>query len=67
MGSVLLSGVSTRQLGDLLAEQSIETNVEFFPLSPGMQKVGGLKIVDLISGYTKEVDHLCDVFVEYDD
>jgi len=67
MGSVLLSGVSTRQLGDLLPDQAIETKVEFFPLSPGLQKVGGLKIVDLISGYTKEVDHLCDVFVEYDE
>lgn len=67
MGSVLLSGVSTRQLGDLSPEQTIETKVEFFPLSPGLQKIGGLKLVDLISGYIKEVDHLCDVFVEYDD
>ncbi|KAG2177110.1 hypothetical protein INT43_007766 [Umbelopsis isabellina] len=67
MGSVLLSGINTRQLGELLPEQTIETTVEFFPLSPGLQKVGGLKIADAISGYAKEIDHLCDVFVEYDD
>ncbi|KAI8343259.1 hypothetical protein BC941DRAFT_410882 [Chlamydoabsidia padenii] len=63
MGSVLLSGLSTRLLGDLPSNESTETRLEFFPLTPGLQRVGGLKVVDTITGYTKDVDHLCDVFV----
>ncbi|KAG0166397.1 hypothetical protein DFQ28_007258 [Apophysomyces sp. BC1034] len=63
MGSVLLSGLSSRQLGEVAPNQSTETELEFFPLTPGLQRVGGLKVMDLLTGYTKDIDHLCDVFV----
>ncbi|KAI8048947.1 uncharacterized protein B0P05DRAFT_564098 [Gilbertella persicaria] len=63
MGSVLLSGLSSRPLGELQPGQSTQTHVEFFPLTPGLQRVGGLRVMDLLSGYTKEIDHLCDIFV----
>ncbi|KAG1470892.1 hypothetical protein G6F56_002427 [Rhizopus delemar] len=63
MGSVLLSGLGSRQLGDLGPNQSTETELEFFPLTPGLQRVGGLRVTDLISGYTKDVDNVCDIFV----
>ncbi|CAO3626981.1 unnamed protein product [Cunninghamella echinulata] len=63
MGSVLLSGLSTYSLGELGPSDSLETQLEFFPLTPGLQRLGGLKIRDLTSGYTKDIDHLCDVFV----
>ncbi|PKC12275.1 DUF974-domain-containing protein [Rhizophagus irregularis] len=63
MGSVLLSGPSTNYLGELASDAFVEFSLEFFPLSPGLQKVGGLKVVDKISGYTKEIDHLTDIFV----
>lgn len=63
MGSVLLSGLSSRQLGEVGANQSTETHIEFFPLTPGLQRVGGLRVMDLLSGYTKDIDHICDVFV----
>ncbi|KAI7868581.1 hypothetical protein BDF14DRAFT_1791807 [Spinellus fusiger] len=63
MGSVLLSGLSSRQLGDLAPGQSTETQIEFFPLTPGLQRVTGLRVMDLLTGYMKDVDHLCDVFV----
>jgi hypothetical protein len=63
MGSVLLSGPSTKYLGELASDAFVEFSLEFFPLSPGLQKVGGLKVVDKISGYTKEIDHLTDIFV----
>ncbi|KAI8967021.1 hypothetical protein BDF20DRAFT_902939 [Mycotypha africana] len=63
MGSVLLSGPNTKQLGEVTINQYIETQVEFFPLTPGLQRVGGLKVIDLLSGYTKDVDHLCDITV----
>ncbi|KAI9255737.1 hypothetical protein BDA99DRAFT_427555, partial [Phascolomyces articulosus] len=62
MGSVLLSGLSTRNLGEVAANQSTETQLEFFPLTPGLQRVGGLRVVDLLTGYTKDIDHLCDMF-----
>ncbi|KAI8149512.1 hypothetical protein BJV82DRAFT_588327 [Fennellomyces sp. T-0311] len=63
MGSVLLSGLSTRNLGEVAANQSTETQLEFFPLTPGLQRVGGLRVVDLLTGYTKDIDHLCDMYV----
>jgi hypothetical protein len=63
MGSVLLSGVASQQVGELSSSGSVETQLEFFPLTPGLQRVGGLKVMDLITGYTKDIDHLCDIFV----
>jgi hypothetical protein len=63
MGSVLLSGLSSKQLGEVPANQSTETQIEFFPLTPGLQRVGGLRVLDLLSGYTKDIDHVCDIFV----
>lgn len=63
MGSVLLSGLNSKQLGEVPANQSTETQLEFFPLTPGLQRVGGLKVMDLLSGYTKDIDHVCDIFV----
>jgi hypothetical protein len=63
MGSVLLSGLSSKQLGEVPANQSTETQIEFFPLTPGLQRVGGLRVMDLLSGYTKDIDHVCDIFV----
>ncbi|CAO3597552.1 unnamed protein product [Absidia cylindrospora] len=63
MGSVLLSGLGSRIIGDLAPNASTETQLEFFPLTPGLQRVGGLKVMDTTTGYTKDVDHLCDVFV----
>ncbi|CAG8544498.1 2446_t:CDS:1 [Acaulospora morrowiae] len=63
MGSVLLSGSSSKILGELEPDGTIDFELEFFPLSPGLQRVGGLKVADLISGYTKEIEHLTDVFV----
>ncbi|CAO3614235.1 unnamed protein product [Mucor hiemalis] len=63
MGSVLLSGLSSRQLGEVPANQSSETQIEFFPLTSGLQRIGGLRVMDLLSGYTKDIDHVCDIFV----
>lgn len=63
MGSVLLSGLSSRHIGEVSPNQSTETQVEFFPLTPGLQRVGGLRVMDLLSGYTKDIDHICDIFV----
>ncbi|KAL9544021.1 hypothetical protein MBANPS3_007838 [Mucor bainieri] len=63
MGSVLLSGLSSRQLGEVGPAQSTDTQIEFFPLTPGLQRVGGLRVMDLLSGYTKDIDHICDIFV----
>ncbi|RHZ79237.1 hypothetical protein Glove_150g62 [Diversispora epigaea] len=65
MGSTLLSGQSSEMLGELISDGIIEFELEFFPLSPGLQRVGGLKLTDIISGYTKEFDHLTDVFVVF--
>ncbi|CAJ0642042.1 14680_t:CDS:2 [Entrophospora sp. SA101] len=61
--SVLISGISTIQLGELSPDAYIDFNMEFIPLSPGLQKITGIKITDIISNYTKEIDHFTDIFV----
>ncbi|KAF9899744.1 hypothetical protein BX616_002867 [Lobosporangium transversale] len=65
MGAVLLSGPNSRQLGAVPAGGEVRVRLDWFPLVGGVQKIGGIRIVDIISGYTVEVDHLTNCFVEH--
>ncbi|KAL1924839.1 uncharacterized protein VTP21DRAFT_4493 [Calcarisporiella thermophila] len=66
MGSVLLNGLSTHTLGEVAPGKQIVFELEFFPLTPGIQRLGGLRFTDLVSGYAKDVNHLADVFVMFE-
>ncbi|KAI7829013.1 hypothetical protein BC939DRAFT_442544 [Gamsiella multidivaricata] len=65
MGSVLLSGPNSRQLGAVPVGGEVRVRLDWFPLTSGVQKIGGIRIVDVISGYTIELDHLTNCFVEH--
>ncbi|KAF8987628.1 hypothetical protein BGZ52_003542 [Haplosporangium bisporale] len=65
MGAILLSGPNSRQLGSVPAGGEVRVRLDWFPLTSGVQKIGGIRIVDIISGYTVELDHLTHCFVEH--
>ena len=65
MGAILLSGPNSRQLGSVPAGGEVRVRLDWFPLTSGIQKIGGIRIVDIISGYTIELDHLTNCFVEH--
>ena len=65
MGAILLSGPNSRQLGSVPAGGEVRVRLDWFPLTSGVQKIGGIRIVDIISGYTVEIDHLTHCFVEH--
>ncbi|KAG0279779.1 hypothetical protein BGZ95_000241 [Linnemannia exigua] len=65
MGAILLSGPNSRQLGAVPAGGEVRVRLDWFPLTSGMQKIGGIRLVDIISGYSVELDHLTHVFVEH--
>ncbi|CAG8466115.1 3930_t:CDS:1 [Paraglomus occultum] len=67
MGAVLLAGASSKYLGELSPNGVVQFDMEFFPLAPGLQRVGGLRVLDVIGGYSKDVEHLTDIFVRFDD
>ncbi|KAF9190179.1 hypothetical protein BGZ51_008882 [Haplosporangium sp. Z 767] len=65
MGAILLSGPNSRQLGAVPAGGEVRVRLDWFPMTSGVQKVGGIRIVDIISGYALELDHLTHCFVEH--
>ncbi|KAF8977663.1 hypothetical protein BGZ46_007215 [Entomortierella lignicola] len=65
MSAILLSGPNSRQLGSVPAGGEVRVKLDWFPLTSGVQKIGGIRIVDIISGYTVELDHLINCFVEH--
>ncbi|CAG8459447.1 5103_t:CDS:1 [Paraglomus brasilianum] len=67
MGAILLAGASSKYLGELSPNGVVQFDMEFFPLAPGLQRVGGLRVLDVIGGYSKDVEHLTDIFVRFDD
>ncbi|KAJ2632039.1 Trafficking protein particle complex subunit 13 [Coemansia sp. RSA 1290] len=57
-------GPVRHDLGELDVGQVRELELEFLPLAAGVQRFGAMAFCDSISGYTRELDYLLDVFVE---
>ncbi|OZJ06771.1 hypothetical protein BZG36_00385 [Bifiguratus adelaidae] len=62
MTTVLIVGESSLDLGNCSPESSLNVTLSFFPLAPGLSRVGGLRLTDVLSGLVKEVDVLSDAF-----
>ncbi|KAJ2158423.1 hypothetical protein GGF46_003774 [Coemansia sp. RSA 552] len=60
---VMPCGAARTDLGSLGVGETRELRLEFLPLAPGVQQFGALALHDSVSGYTRELDHLLDVFV----
>jgi hypothetical protein len=63
MKHVLFHGVSEHALGTVPPLSFVDFELEFFPLYPGLFKISGVKIEELISGSSKEVSSLTQVLV----
>ncbi|KJE92725.1 hypothetical protein CAOG_03639 [Capsaspora owczarzaki ATCC 30864] len=63
MTGVLAAGVSGQSLGELFPEASKIIPLEFFPAVPGLQRVSGLRLMDVITGKSFEIDSFMDVLV----
>ncbi|KAI9207019.1 uncharacterized protein BJ171DRAFT_472990 [Polychytrium aggregatum] len=63
MSSVLLRGPSELTLGPLAPLQTIDFELEFFPLLTGLHKITGLRINELNSGTSHDVESIADIFV----
>ncbi|KXS21234.1 DUF974-domain-containing protein [Gonapodya prolifera JEL478] len=64
MGSVLLRGPSTYHVGDVPPRGGVrEVQLEYVPVVAGLHRVGGFRVVDLISGAAREVEGVAEVFV----
>ncbi|KAK9721200.1 hypothetical protein K7432_003594 [Basidiobolus ranarum] len=65
MGSILITGHSSKTLGDIPANDSVDFSLDFVPLAPGLQKIGGLRVLDTLGGYAQDFDYFWDVFISY--
>ncbi|KAK9761973.1 hypothetical protein K7432_012705 [Basidiobolus ranarum] len=65
MGSILSVGYSSRNLGDVPPNGTVDFSLDFVPLAPGFQRIGGLRITDSLGGYAQDFDYFWDVFVCY--
>lgn len=65
MSSILLSGVSEKDLGWVGGRDSFKFELDFFPLLTGLHKLSGLRLTDMTTGYTRDVDNLTDILVVY--
>ncbi|KAJ3299039.1 hypothetical protein HK104_010054 [Borealophlyctis nickersoniae] len=63
MSSVLLRGPSDHTLGNIEPLEHLDFELEFFPLLTGLHKITGLKISESLSGTSRDVDSLADVYV----
>ncbi|ORX67546.1 DUF974-domain-containing protein [Linderina pennispora] len=61
--NVVLCGLGRRELGMVDVGESKELALQFVPLQAGVQRVGMVRVKDVRSGYTRDVDHLVDVAV----
>ena len=63
MIALLPVGSITRFIGDLQPGEQSDTTVQLFPLAPGVQSVDGLCVSDSLTGFSKELTNMCQVFV----
>ncbi|KAI9090278.1 hypothetical protein DFS34DRAFT_374802 [Phlyctochytrium arcticum] len=63
MSSVLLVGASERAFGSIGPLEWVDFQIQLFPLLAGLHKIGGFKISEMVSGTSREIENLGDVYV----
>jgi len=63
MQGVLVNAISGKYLGEVPPKNSIELEVDLLPLKPGIQRVAGLKIVDIETFQHTEYESIGEVLV----
>ncbi|OUM57512.1 hypothetical protein PIROE2DRAFT_48690 [Piromyces sp. E2] len=63
--SILCKGKYMRNIR-VEAQKSQTFTLQFIPIISGLHTLGGFKVVDIVSGISKDLDHLTDIYV-YDE
>eukprot|EP01135_Chromosphaera_perkinsii_P012309 Nk52_evm1s2635 gene=Nk52_evmTU1s2635 len=63
MNKVFMNGTSGQYIGEFPPDCIKGLNISLFPVVTGLQRVSGLRLVDLISGKTYDIDNLVDVLI----
>ncbi|KAI8824058.1 uncharacterized protein EV422DRAFT_493224 [Fimicolochytrium jonesii] len=63
MSSILLMGASERAFGNVPPLEHVDVTLQFFPLLAGLHKVSGFRLSEMVSGTSKDINHLTDLFV----
>jgi len=61
--AIVVDGVCTRNLGTFRPHSSQSITIRLLPIEPGMQKVTGLQLIDVLTEQVHEIGSLADVFV----
>ena len=63
MTHVMAIGSLECQFGQLQGQEQVEFDLEFLALYPGLHRIPGISVTESLSGVSKNVDSLTDVFV----
>ncbi|KAJ3156677.1 hypothetical protein HDU86_003901 [Geranomyces michiganensis] len=63
MSTVLLVGPSERTFGNVQPLAHVDVRLSFFPLLAGLHKVCGFRLAEMVSGTTRDIDNLAEVYV----
>ncbi|KAJ1978953.1 hypothetical protein H4R35_001698 [Dimargaris xerosporica] len=61
--TLLVYGASTVDVGTVEPQATVTFQCQLIPLATGSQAFGGIQVMDLLSGTTREWEHITDVFV----
>ncbi|KAJ5066970.1 trafficking protein particle complex subunit 13 [Anaeramoeba ignava] len=64
MKGIMISGLSSFDIGRVQPQSSVKVPLQLFPLAPGLQNITGFGISDIISGRSSGIKDLISVFVE---
>lgn len=60
----MVNGISSKNLNPLQPGDSISTDINLFPLFPGLQSISGLRIIEQQFDKSFDFDQLVDIFVQ---
>ncbi|ORX61132.1 DUF974-domain-containing protein [Piromyces finnis] len=64
-GSILCKGKCMRNMR-VESQKSQTFTIQFIPIISGLHSLGGFKVIDIVTGLSKDLDHLTDIYV-YDE
>lgn len=64
MYPLCFNGISTKKLGNLESNSSLDVNLELFSMETGIQSISGVSIKDTITGKSFTPQNLCSVLVK---
>ncbi|KAI9146027.1 hypothetical protein BKA69DRAFT_1121204 [Paraphysoderma sedebokerense] len=64
ISGVMIVGPAIMNIGEVSKDGHKDIVIEFVGLVPGLQKIGGIKVLDLNTGVVREIETIAEVYVE---